>query len=260
VICLKVLKKIIDYREIIALLIFIVVCISKGIYIQLIIYGTISVAICLFLLRWLVSGKGILSTLGIGPYRKYAEIKKEFEKRTAESGNRKEQENSASGFSTEIEILKKMILNSEKFCMQRGYTPAETDNFIDARCKKFFEIVLPIVSASPNLYKVLVNMRPSLMAYLKELIEEHIRNRPDEFTIEVELVNLRKDVNFFSPSSDRKIDINKFVCVQILVDKYGFSQELLHVIQKVDPDMMKYVFELYDSRLNSLIPVDDCIR
>jgi hypothetical protein len=143
------------------------VCFFEGIPIQLIIYGTISLAICLIVWRWAVSGKGILAMIGIVPYRKYAELKKELQDKTFEKTGQKEQKNLASNFNTEIEILKKIILNSEEFCSKRGYK------------------------------KQLVSIHPNLSTYLKESIEEYIRNRPDEFTIEVELVNLQKDVNFF---------------------------------------------------------------
>lgn len=43
----------------------------------------------------------------------------------------------------------------------------------------------------------------------------------------------------------------------IMLDQYGFSPELLRVIQKIDPSMMKYINYLYYSRLNSWRMVDD---
>lgn len=255
-----ILNKIIAYREIVGLIIVVVILIIKGAPIQLIIYVTIAVAIGLFFLRL---------------FMKYVEIRTmEFHKRIIENSKQKQKRSSVNGFNTdqkeqgspvnrfktEIEILKKLIHSCERYCIKTGYNREETSKFIDGRCKHFFDILIPIASVSPDLYQKLITERPSLEDYLKDSVDKYSKNKPAVFEIEADLINTLKTSKVFSSTPGSKVDLNKFSCVQFMVDKYGFSPELLHVIRKVDLELMRYIYYLYDSRLKDWIITDDYPR
>lgn len=220
----------------------------NGIPIQLTCLITISVGVCLFLLKYFVSR--ILKSSGIENGRPLTDNSQKQQKNT-------EHAVSTNKFEAEINGLRNLIINAGGHYKKYGYDLITTNTFIDEKCKRYVDIFIPIVAVSPGLYDLLINERPSLKPYLQEKISKYLLNRPSESEVEEEFIKILEKTKIFTKTENQQFDLNHFVCVQVMVDKYGFSQEVLHVANKIDADLFTVLIRLYDRRIQEFQTVDD---
>ncbi|MGE5654402.1 MAG: hypothetical protein ACM3ZQ_09125 [Bacillota bacterium] len=163
-------------------------------------------------------------------------------------------------FDTEIQGLRKLIANAQGYCNRHGYDSSAADVFIDQRCRRYLDIVIPLVAAKPEIYDLLVKERPSLGPYIKEQVNQHMASAPSVQEVETQLVTILDDMKKRGFTKTGSFDIGDVASVQILLNRYGFAQELLYAIRKVRPELFNVVLNLYDMRLNAAQTVDEPVH
>lgn len=234
---MKIFNKILSYQDFFVILTGIVYGIIKGFSIQFTILVTISLGAFLFLLRFITSK--VLRTSH--NYKEFDTQEKQKEK--------SEQEVSIKKFEVEIKDLRDLIENARSYCEEKGYDSIMTNIFIDEYCKRYIDIFLPIVAVSPDIYDLLIKERVSLKPYIMEKIREYFSNRPSESEVEKELIKTVEKIKIFTKTRNKDFNLNYFACIQVMVNKYGFSQEVFSAASKTDPELVTMVLRLYDMRL-----------
>jgi len=243
---MKKLKAIDSSRELIILVFVVIYFLIKRFPIPLIIMGTISLGICLYLMEYcinrLISKNNSLAGAHV--------VKKEiFEESKA---NRTSGVIDESKFKEEIRVLKKVIVYAESCSHFYNYKGSEAESFIDERCKPFIDLVTPLLAVFPNEYQLVIQTRPSLESYINIKTDEYIKNRPDLSDIKSELHKICNIFNFAQNNVEGNFNIDNATCAIIMINKYGFSQELFSVSKVVKPELYGSIFIIYDQRLRAI--------
>lgn len=144
------LKAIDSYRELIILISVVIYLIIKRFPTPLIIMGTISLGICLYLMKYCINR---LISKNEALKEKYKVKKDAFEENKT---NRSSSAVDESKFKEEIRVLKKVIAYAESCSQYYNHKGAEAESFIDERCKPFIDLVTPILAIYPNEYQLVL--------------------------------------------------------------------------------------------------------
>lgn len=248
---MKFLNKILSYRELIVLLTATVYGLIEGISIKLIILMDILLGAFLLLIRLLNSR--VLRTISTNNDTNREDQKNDYKgvykdsEIIKEQSVKTEQEKSINKFEAEINGLRNLIKNARRYCEICGYDLEAANKFIDEKCKAYVDIFIPVVAISPDIFNILIEERSSLKAYLMENINRYFINRPSESEVEKEFIKIMDKTKTSVDNNDGFMD--SYTCVWTMVNKYGFSQEVLHAANKLDPQLFTMVLRLYDMRL-----------
>jgi hypothetical protein len=159
-------------------------------------------------------------------------------------------------FDTELAGLRKLIADAEAFCARHHFPPSATAAFIEERSQKYIDIVAPVIAAKPEIYEQVVRERPSLAQYLSAKMSQHMQSVPPQKQIVSELKKALEDFKGFNGQIG-PFRMGDVTSVQILLGKYGFSQEVIGAIQKVKPELFNVFINLYDMRLKAAQTISD---
>ncbi len=159
-------------------------------------------------------------------------------------------------FDAEVAGLRRLIMNCGIFCSRHGYDDEAARSFVEGRCRSYAEILVPVIAARRELYDLLVKEQPSLAPFLSEKVAQHFATIPSEKVIERELATVLADMNAkgFGTGSFNIADVST---VQIMLNKYGFAQELMLAMRRVKPELFATLLQLYDMRLTAAQTVAD---
>ena len=211
-----------------------------------IIMGTVSMGICLYIAKYCTNRQLSKNQALMQSYRLKAETFKDNKINTSIS------EIDESRFKEEIRVLKKVIEYAESCSKYYNYKGQEAEIFIDERCKRFIDIVTPLLAVSPNEYQLVIQVRPSIVLYINKKIKEYVENRPDLNKVKSEFSEIYNKINFAQDNNKRDFNIDYVMCAICMVDKYGFSQEVLSVAKSINPDLYSSIFRIYDQRLREV--------
>lgn len=242
---MKILKAINSYKELIILTFVVIYLIIKRFPTSLIISGTISLGICLFVLKYFTyrqisKNKALMES--------YSVKKETFDEIKTDSSSSSIDE---SRFKEEIRVLKEVIVYAESCNQYYNYQSSEAESFIDERCKPFIDLVAPLLTVCPNEYQLVIRLRPSLEPYVHKKIKEYNENRPALIDIKTEAQKLLK-LNFNQYNTKSDFNFTTVSCAILMVEKYGFSQELLSVAKGLNTELYNGIIRTYDQKLRGI--------
>jgi len=241
---MKLQRTIKSYKELLILTFVIMYLTIKRFPIPLIVMGTISLGICLYIMKFYINR---LISKNQEMLETYTE-KKGIVEANITNGNSTTLDESK--FIEEIRVFKKVIEYAVCCSKFYNYNGLEGERFIDERCRPFLDIVAPLLAVSPNEYQLIIQTRPSVKPYINKKIEEYLGNRPNLNDLKEEFHKVYNEFNIPNHNSKSEFELNNVTCAICMIDKYGFSQELLSVAKGIKIEIYNAIFSIYDHRLS----------